>query len=134
MLKRSGRRFATRWARRHPRTVARAAGTVASHPVRTVRLVGHARQANEVARDPRTAPAASRGFGAVRDAGRAELADPELWRILGEAALTLATVYDESSRRRARRRLIARVAVAAAAVAVVTGGVTWITSRRASGT
>src|SRR5262245_48178086 len=80
VVKRSARRLATGWARRHPRTVARAAGTVAVHPRRTVRLVGHARQANEVARDPRTAPAASRGFGAVRDAGRAELTDPELWR------------------------------------------------------
>jgi hypothetical protein len=70
----------------------------------------------------------------VRDAGRAELTDPELWRILGETALTLASVYDESRRRRARRRLITRVVVTAAAVAVVSGGVTWITSRRASGT
>ena len=90
MVKRSARQFATRWARRNPRTLAKAAGTIASHPVRTVRFVGHARQANEVARDPRAAPAASRGFGAVRDAGRAELTDPELWRVLGETALTLA--------------------------------------------
>jgi len=133
MVKRSARRFATRWARRNPRTVAKAAGTVASHPVRTVRFVGHARQAKEVASDPRAAPAASRGFGAVRDAGRAELTDPELWRILGETALTLASVYDESRRRRARRRLITRVVLTAAAVAVVSGGVTWVTSRRASG-
>ena len=78
MVKRSARRFATRWARRNPRTVAKAAGTVASHPVRTMRFVGHARQAKEVASDPRAAPAASRGFGAVRDAGRAELARPRV--------------------------------------------------------
>jgi len=134
LVKRSARRFATRWARQHPKTVAKAAGTVASHPVRTVRLVGHARQANEVARDPRAAPAASRGFGAVRDAGRAELTDPELWRVLGETALTLAAVYDESRRRRTRRRRITRVVVGVAALAVVSGGFTWVTSRRASGT
>ena len=134
-VKEEARRFATRWARRHPRTVAKAAGTVASHPVRSARLASGVKQAADVARDPRTAPAASAGAGAIRDADRSALADPELWRVLGESALTLAAVYAQSRRRRARRRLIGRVVVATLVAGVAAGVVVrFVTSRTESGT
>jgi hypothetical protein len=134
-LKQEARRFATRWARRHPRTVGKAARTVASHPVRTVRIASGAKQAADVARDPRTAPAASAGAGAIRDADRSALADLELWRVLGESALTLAAVYTEARRRRARRRLIGRVVVTTLVAGVAAGVVVrLVTSRTGSGT
>jgi hypothetical protein len=134
-VKQEGRRFATRWARRHPGHVARAAGTVAAHPVRSVRIASGMKQAADVARDPRTAPAASAGASAIRGADRSALADPELWRVLGGSALTLAAVYAESRRRRARRRLIGRVLVTTVVVGVAAGVVArLVTSRTASGT
>jgi hypothetical protein len=134
-LKQEARGFAARWARRHPRHVAKAAGAVAAHPVRTVRIASGVRQAADVARDPRTAPAASAGASAIRGADRSALADPELWRALGDSALTLAAVYTEARRRRARRRLIGRVLVTTVVVGVAAGVVVrLVTSRTASGT